>query len=816
MRKPDLSAWIGLSYVLLAGSWVVLTQILSAKNDSSAFQIGSVLLLVFVTGVLFYIFNRRTQQGKTPIDSAHQEPDALFASLLDVTTDGIIHVSPDQRITFINRGAEILFGFRANEILTQPLNRLIPLDATETYAQLFQELRVESHSPTLRRTATGYHKNGTQFPVEVLFTRISVEGFISFIVIVRDITEQVQAEQEARLSAIHLRTVAENMPVMLFAMDAEGGILVWNQECERVTGYPAHEIVGNPDALSILYPDKNYLLDLLVKWGEKNDNFRDWEWDITCHDGSVRTIAWSNISNQFPIPGWATWAVGVDVTERKQAEQSLEKERNFATTVLDTVGSLVVVLDTDARIVRFNKTCQRLTGYRFEEVQGKYLWDLFIIPEEKDAVMGIFHDLRDKAYPNQYENFWLTKDGERRLIAWSNTTIGDSAQKATHIIATGMDITERQESESRIRYQASLLQNVSDAIISTQMDFTIRTWNKAAEQIYGWQAEEVIGKRLPEVIKAQYGEPVTPDGVPARFLDAGEWEGEVIHTRKDGTPVHILSALSLLRDEKGSSTGTVGVYRNITELKQMQEQLFQVELQQMELEKEREFVNLKEQFMSMMSHEFRTPLTVILSGADLLKNYYNRLGPEKRLKHLLKIIAQAEYMNALLEDALLFSKGSVGKLEFNPAPVDVETFCREIFEQTRLMDDGKHTFVLEHEVVGERLMDQKLLQHILSNLLSNAVKYSPLHSEVKCQLQQQEDDYLVFQVSDQGIGIPLRDQERMFEPFHRARNTGDVSGTGLGLAIVKSCVDTHGGTIMCESREGNGTTFTVRLPAKPV
>ncbi|MGA9383265.1 MAG: PAS domain S-box protein [Phormidium sp.] len=147
-----------------------------------------------------------------------------------------------------------------------------------------------------------------------------------------DISERKQAEENLTESEKQLRSIMENMPVMLDAFDAEGNIIVWNQECERVTGYSAEEIMGNPQAWEMVYPDLIYRQTMMKKWAEFGNNYRNWEWDLVSKNGEIKTIAWSNISKKFPVPGWSGWGVGIDITERKQAElgiiqlnQSLEQ-----------------------------------------------------------------------------------------------------------------------------------------------------------------------------------------------------------------------------------------------------------------------------------------------------------------------------------------------------------------------------------------------------------------------------------------------------------------------------------------------------------
>lgn len=140
-----------------------------------------------------------------------------------------------------------------------------------------------------------------------------------------EITDRFRAEEALRRSEERLRLVLQNMPVMLDALDIEGNVIIWNQECSRVTGYSAAEIIGNPTAMELVYPNAAYRQQMITKWAEQGNCYRNWEWDLTCKDGSIKTIAWSNLSEEFPIPGWASWGIGIDVTDRKRAEEALRQ-----------------------------------------------------------------------------------------------------------------------------------------------------------------------------------------------------------------------------------------------------------------------------------------------------------------------------------------------------------------------------------------------------------------------------------------------------------------------------------------------------------
>lgn len=233
----------------------------------------------------------------------------------------------------------------------------------------------------------------------------------------------------------------------------------------------------------------------------------------------------------------------------------------------------------------------------------------------------------------------------------------------------------------------------------------------------------------------------------------------------------------------------------------------------MNLAREKEVSDLKSNFVSMVSHEFRTPLAVILSSTELLRNHLDRLPAETRQTQMDNIVQNTRLMSGMIEEVLLLGKVEGGRLVCTPAPFDLAGFA------AMLVDEGlsatKHRCPIHLHVdpnaSGDAHGDTALLRHIFSNLLSNAVKYSPEQSAVEFHIHRKGDN-AIFTVRDHGIGIPEKDREHLFEAFHRASNVGQRTGTGLGLVIVKRCIDLHGGSIAVDSIEHGGTTVTVTLP----
>ncbi len=244
----------------------------------------------------------------------------------------------------------------------------------------------------------------------------------------------------------------------------------------------------------------------------------------------------------------------------------------------------------------------------------------------------------------------------------------------------------------------------------------------------------------------------------------------------------------------------------ITERQRLEEELRNA------LMKEKELSDLKSNIISVVSHEYRTPLATILSSTELLENYSHKWDQEKSQRHFKRIENSVHHLTQLVNDVLIISKAEAGKLDFNPVPLELVEFCYQLVEELQLTASTQHNISFLCQTASiKACLDEKLLRQFLTNLLSNAIKYSPNGGDVQLELECKAD-VAIFRIRDQGIGIPLKDQNQLFEAFHRSSNVGTISGTGLGLAIVKKCIDIHNGQIAVESEVGTGTTFIITIP----
>lgn len=419
-----------------------------------------------------------------------------------------------------------------------------------------------------------------------------------------------------------------------------------------------------------------------------------------------------------------------------------------------------------------------------------------IVVSGKDEVLAIVRDITER---KQVEALLQQAHDELEIrVAQRTAQLSQANEQLRQEIS---DRTKAEEAlRSSIATNRALLNAIPDSMFRISSGGTFVNYKATKNNKLPLPDDDILGKSLYQVL---------PPNVAQPFMQAVE---QVLATRNIQIFEYQLLVDNLLDYEArivvSAENEVMAIVRDITERKRAEADIRNA------LEKEKELNELKSRFVSMTSHEFRTPLTTILSSAELLQDFGSIWDEEKKLKHFLRIQTSVTHMTGLLNDVLLIGKAEAGKLEFKPTPLDLIYFCRELTEEMQLAAEN-HTIVFcTGGDCTNACMDEKLLRHILSNLLSNAIKYSPSGGTVKLELIG-EQKTVMFHIQDRGIGIPQADLIQLFDSFHRASNVGTISGTGLGLAIVKKAVDLHNGQIFVKSEVGVGTTFTVKLPLHP-
>ncbi len=659
---------------------------------------------------------------------------------------------------------------------------------------------------------------------------------------------QVVNEKLNSSSSDRFELLASSLDCIIYDWDIENGTVYRTQGLAKVVGYHPQEA----PAIQSWWSDRIHPEDKEQACKLPQDTLFAREYRILNQDNQYLHVLDKGLIIRNG-DGKPVRVVGstMDISERKRTEAALRESEQRLQAILDNTPTAVFLKDLQGRYLMVNRQCARDMRLTREQIIGKTDYDLLpeaiaeqfsandrevlasqtpLVAEEQIeaedglhtclvtkfplldatgvpyAVCGMCTDITERKRTEEAVQ-QLNEELENRVQERTESLEQKNQQLKTEIARHQQTLKALQESEQWFR---QLAENIREVFwISTPGHTQIIYASPAYEEIWGCTCENLYAEPM------SWLEAVHPDDcdrvvAALKPVKQGEYDQKYRIVRPDGTVRWIRDRAFPVRDEQGKIYRLAGIAEDITEQK-----LAEAEIEKA-LQRERELSELTSRFIYIASHEFRTPLTGILSSAEMLERFRHRYSQEEQLTHLHRIQTAVGQMTQLLDDVLLIGKAEAGRLEFNPTPVDLVQFCRDLVEVLQLADQNQHEVVFTHQgnCTKDRsfpLLDEKLLRQILSNLLSNGIKYSPTSSAVQFNLTCLNDQ-AIFQIQDEGIGIPPEDVPRLFETFHRASNVGQIKGTGLGLAIVKQCVDLLAGEISVESVVERGTTFTVTLP----
>lgn len=486
--------------------------------------------------------------------------------------------------------------------------------------------------------------------------------------------------------------------------------------------------------------------------------------------------------------------------------------------ILEQVDNAIALFDSSGVLTLFNSKLSELWGLsdhwlqtqpHYQQILSKLTvqgnWsseDCQRFEQAVQAISEVVLTFRPQHNSTVEIHLSSTADAERLCVFRVSEERSPEQTPGAAIAERKQAIAALQQSEERFR---NLVEQTSDWVWEVDLDQCFTYVNPKVGQILGYEPEELLGKTAYVLMQPDEAKRFSTliNFYIARQEPFTNLEEKLLH--KAGQSVVLETSGSPIFDAHGELQGYRGISRDITARKQVEQEIRKA------LTQERELNELKSRFISMTSHEFRTPMSTILLSAEMLENYSQFLTEEKRQKHFHRLKMAIAHIVYLLDDVSLLGQVG-GQVRLSLELIHLEEFCRDLIEEIQVsIGAGRNIqFTCEGQPVSTSL-DKKLFRSVLSNLLSNALKYSSFNSTIQVRLTYYETE-VVLEVQDWGIGIPLEDQSRLFESFHRAKNVANIQGTGLGLAIAKRSVDLHNGQIEVESKLNEGTTFRVRLP----
>ncbi|CDF57377.1 ATP-binding protein [Thermobrachium celere] len=601
--------------------------------------------------------------------------------------------------------------------------------------------------------------------------------------------------------------ILENMPVIIDALDKNGNFILWNKEAERVTGYTKEEILNNPNAFKLLYPDdeyRNYVLNLIPKL---ENNFRNLETTITCKDGTKKIISWSNVSSLYPIEGLSRWTVGVDITKRKVAEESLKNITSELFSIIKAFPDLYFRISSDTTIIDFKTYNKTDLFVEPENIIGNKITDIF--PQDVALLYesAIEYVLKTKKIKSIEYSLPFKKQKqyfEARLVYLNEK----------EVMAVVRNITEKKLIEiknlnQQMKYK-SFFDYSPDVLLEADLySGYIFVANPTFYKLTKLNKDELENYTIYNLFDIE--DKVTQKSSIDSLLDGKPIKFETKLVNKVNEEYYL--ELNIMPIIENNLLERIFIYaKDITDSKKLEESRRKIK----ELE---EYENIRSEFFANISHEFRTPLNIILGSIQLLELYLknNKIIDENHtLQKYNKSIKQNCYrLLRLVNNLIDITKVSAGYMQLNLSECNIVSLVEDIVQSVADYINSKNIEITFDTEIEEKIIrcDKDKIERIILNLLSNAIKFTPEGGKIFVNITDL-DEYTCISVKDTGIGIPKDKQDIIFERFSQVNKSlsREREGSGLGLNIVKSFVEMHGGEIKLISEEGKGSEFIILLP----
>jgi PAS domain S-box-containing protein len=495
-----------------------------------------------------------------------------------------------------------------------------------------------------------------------------------------------------------------------------------------------------------------------------------------------------------------------------------EKSTDIIETIFDSVSEGIIIVNREQQIVATNASANEMFGYGKEELTEQPLNRL--IPQRYHKGHGAhFNSFMDRSDKRQMgigrDLYGSRKDGTQFPVEAGLSPF--TIEGVHYVMALIIDITERKKAEQELTHWAHVFnESLNEIYTFDAKTLSFINVNQGALKNIGYTLEELQQKTpaeiKPDFTEAQFNKLLQPlaDGTEAKL------QFETRHERKDGSiyPVEVHLQLSSLADR----AVFVAIILDITERKNYTatlEKTVKKRTQQLTeaLEKEKDLNELKTKFLSLVSHEFKTPLSGILSSATLAGKYTQSEQQAKREKHLKTIQNKVKYLNNIINDFLSIERLESGKVSYKYSTFPLSKVVNEVIYDANMLLKNEQRINYPQDIDDIVIeFDEKILELALTNIVHNAIKYSPENSVIDIRVEVKKDG-LTLEIKDEGMGIPQKEQKFIFDRYFRAENALLNQGTGIGLNIVKSHLENLGATVTFTSKEGHGSSFVIHLPA---
>lgn len=625
---------------------------------------------------------------------------------------------------------------------------------------------------------------------------------------VSNITSLKLAQSKLRESEAKYRLISQHSKDCICLQSVEGGFVFISPSSKDILGYDPAELLEMRLHEIITEKHLQHVSDAMLKVIRKEQSSISIIYEARHKNGYdiwLESTGGAILNDEGDVMYLQTSTR--NVTERILAEEKLKESEERYKLITENSQDVVSLMDLKGNYVFITPSVKESLGYEPLDVIGKNTFD-FIHPDDKQLVKeGMLASIQNKMKEGSAIFRWRHKNGQYRWIEAKGGVILDEAGDPIYIRSNKLDITEKLKTEEKLKVQEEkyklVSENSGDVIGLHKVDGQLLFISPSCKRLIGYSEDELEGSNPLDLIKMEH-QKVIIDTIKQTAVDHGrdvKMTYEIQNKNKEWLWVE--TSLTAIRNKKGYVDLLQSSTRDISE---------RIEA----LEKERQLSKLKSSFISMASHEFRTPLTTIQSSNELISMYLDHgNGPtdQKLLKHVERIRSELDRLNSLLKDVFTLGRLDVGKTKLNKDFTSLVNIVKQVIVETKIPFPDRNVQLIVKGKEFQVSLDSQLISHALANLITNALKYSEGKGDPVVTIIYDKEAVKIA-IKDDGIGIPKKDQKELFESFSRASNVGDIEGTGLGLVIVKQFIEMHSGKVSLISDYGAGSEFIVTLPLK--
>ena len=734
-----------------------------------------------------------------------QEMTKHLEKIAEMGDDGIIVFEEDYRIEFANTVVSELTGYSKEGLIGMDFRRLLTERDIGYLAKMHSEVGADESKRvcTEMEVLTG---KGLKRDAEVCITIAKMEkGGVQTYAYLRDITERKRMERQIREGTKRFEKIAEMGEDGVIVFDDDSQIEFANQKASEIMGLPKDQILGREFFSLIGKRDEEFLEEMVMR-GEGLGEKVCTEMSIQTPQGQVKETEVCVAPSRSDDGRIKMYAYLRDITERKKFEKELKNSEEKYRNLFERVQHGLFISSKEGKFLDCNQALLNNLGYSTKEefLNIDIAKDLYVNLEDRKTFQGL---VEKYGFVKDFEVEFKKGNGEKIMVLLTAHAKRDEGGNIIGYEGLNIDISERKRMERELKeaneFLMNLIEDSVDGIIVTNMKGDILIFNKGAENILGYKAEEVVGKMNirniypPGVAKAVMEKLRSPD-----FGGVGKLTSfPILHRRKDGELIEGDLSASIVYDEDGKEIASMGIFKDLRErlgiereLQKMQEALLQSEK-----------LAAMGRLTSQIAHELNNPIYGIMNTLELLKT---EISPESKRRRILELsLSETQRLTEMLRNMLSFSKPEEEKRK----PVKMNELVEGILlvMDKQMRESNIKVDPYFDEGIPEVMASTNQMRQVMLNMFKNAKEAMPKGGTLTIRTSR-EDDKLLIQIKDTGIGIPEEIRNKIFEAFFTTKQK--VKGVGLGLSVCYGIIKDHGGEIKVESEEGKGTTFVISLP----